>query len=915
MEMSDEQSRSSVVRDSLVGTIIDGSYEILEPLGRGGMATVYKAHQVHMDRLVALKLVAAHGNSSGSLGQRLRREARSLSLLSHPNIVACHAVGIHDDYLYIVMELVQGQTLADLVKAEGPLPRDRFLGIFVRILDALEHAHKLKVVHRDLKPENIMIVRVSDGSESAKIIDFGIARLLEQSLSRRDTRTGAFVGSPMYMSPEQCSGKSAVDERADIYCLGAVMYFALTGKPPFSDGSVLEILQRQVSESIPALPSSVPPEVARVVYMAMEKDPEDRFESAREMLSALESGLWPVRTEKSRKAPGRRRQGNRVVSRLVVTCTIAGVIALLLISKMTGLLSGGEQSRSAVDKTVAEYQRHEQQMAVSKRLEPDCQLAACRLLRARLDYASKLLDHGDVVDAAAQAGEIPATLKQIWQKTDPHMLPCLDNETLERLEALSVRFDQSEEKDIAADLLATAIVSLEMRAHLDAGSPSAVVEHVTRLLELAHGRRLSLHNRKVICWTGNIRLGDRPSAYQYAAIKCAQSGDMKKALVYARKAFETRGDFWLESRPRSETGRQVLGLAKLLLYHETLNAQARTACEEAVNLFSGARSDDFSTASAAYYYLAQSCREPSSQDRSKALTYLNSSISLADRAECSIVPACIMAARIAGKCGDNRKKEEFLSRALKSDFKRPLPEEISELESARMILAEFLLEDGHPGEAQRQLTQRLQEVTSEYLAGSPKWFDAMMKIANCMAKTAQYGESRRVFKIVQDTALDTGDYSGFVDASIGLCTVALQQQDYLAAEEAILEALQKLPPNLPPAKLPALKKAALHQHLATAEISLGKNMEAVREAKQSLAEAEKLTGPHRDAVRASDLLTLGAAYSRQGRFADAEAPLQEAHRLWESLATDYGIDNASCRKNAADELEVVVRKLRQQPSQ
>ena len=257
-----------------------GRYEITATLGRGAMGVVYKAHDPLIERIVAIKTVAFAGlckTEAEEFEQRFFREAKSAGRLNHPNIVTIHDVGRSNEFDYIAMEFLSGQSLRALLNSGAPLSFERIIEIVSAIADGLAFAHAQDIVHRDIKPANIMVLE----NGVVKITDFGIAQLPGGSL----TMMGSVLGSPKYMSPEQVAGQKA-DGRADIFSLGTVLYEMLTGQPPFSCDN-LHATMYQVVYKTPPPPSSCCPGLSAdfdaIVARAMAKDPFDRYQDASEM--------------------------------------------------------------------------------------------------------------------------------------------------------------------------------------------------------------------------------------------------------------------------------------------------------------------------------------------------------------------------------------------------------------------------------------------------------------------------------------------------------------------------------------------------------------------------------------------------------------------------------------------------------
>jgi len=259
-----------------------GNFRILECLGSGGAGMIWKAEDLTLGRVVALKALRPELEHDGEMAERFRAEARALAKLSHPNVASLYSLIEDDDGLFLVMEYVEGNTLAALLATSGPLPFDSAFALFHQILDGVGHAHDAGVVHRDLKPANLMV----DARGRVKVMDFGIARMAGAA---RTTHHGKLVGTPEYMSPEQVRGEDAT-LRSDIYSLGILLYEMLTGQPPFRAAASFELMRAQL-ESEPPHPRlhrrDLDARVAEAVLRALAKRPADRFESTRELQDVL----------------------------------------------------------------------------------------------------------------------------------------------------------------------------------------------------------------------------------------------------------------------------------------------------------------------------------------------------------------------------------------------------------------------------------------------------------------------------------------------------------------------------------------------------------------------------------------------------------------------------------------------------
>lgn len=284
--------------DPLIGALVDGKYSIVELIGKGGMGSVYRAEHNLMERTVAIKFlrITEIDESSEEYLRRFKQEAQTASQLRHPSAITIYDYGIgnfgdRDDSPFLVMEYIEGRTLKSIIK-EGRVPAERLIPLMIQVCGALEEAHKLGIIHRDLKPDNIMVSSRGDGSEWAHVLDFGIAKKVTNATGEANmTRTGSVIGTPKYMSPEQILTKN-VDQRADVYSLGLIIYEALSGALPFSSNSLMELAVMHVKETPEPLLKrapdlKLPKAFEKVVMNALEKDPEKRPGSARELSNEL----------------------------------------------------------------------------------------------------------------------------------------------------------------------------------------------------------------------------------------------------------------------------------------------------------------------------------------------------------------------------------------------------------------------------------------------------------------------------------------------------------------------------------------------------------------------------------------------------------------------------------------------------
>jgi len=274
-----------------------GKYEILEEIGRGGFAVVYKARDTTLDRIVALKVLRAHVAEDNTFVRRFKQEARTAAALYHPHIVTIYEVGEEAGQHYLAMAFLPGQTLDErLAAAKGPLPLEQTVSILEQVASALDAIHQRGLVHRDVKPTNIMV----DDAGQATLLDFGIVRAADGT---QLTTTGAVMGTPQYMSPEQAEGDQ-VDHRSDVYALGVVAYQMCTGRAPFDDVSPLVVLRLHADKSPPRpreLNTHLPVAVERVLLKALAKKREERYQRAGELARELREAMEAAERARQRQ--------------------------------------------------------------------------------------------------------------------------------------------------------------------------------------------------------------------------------------------------------------------------------------------------------------------------------------------------------------------------------------------------------------------------------------------------------------------------------------------------------------------------------------------------------------------------------------------------------------------------------------
>jgi serine/threonine-protein kinase len=277
-------------RDPLLGTILAGRYRIEALVGAGGMGAVYRAEHVHMRKAVAVKVLHREMTAFPEVVARFEREAVAGGRIEHPNVVAASDFGqLEDGSFYLVLEFVEGHSLAKLVERNGALAPLRALRIARQIVAALQAAHGVGIVHRDLKPDNVMLIDKDEDPDFVKVLDFGIAKIKVEENTEQQvlTQIGTVFGTPEYMSPEQARGE-LVDARADLYTVGVILYEMLAGISPFKDDDLVVVLTRHLTADPPPLPSDLDPMIVDLVLLLLRKNRDERVQSASELLERID---------------------------------------------------------------------------------------------------------------------------------------------------------------------------------------------------------------------------------------------------------------------------------------------------------------------------------------------------------------------------------------------------------------------------------------------------------------------------------------------------------------------------------------------------------------------------------------------------------------------------------------------------
>lgn len=279
--------------NSLVGTVVAERYRVEQLLGEGGMGAVYRAQHIHMQKDVALKVLHQSMSSNQEVVKRFEREAVAAAKVMHPNVAGASDFGrLSDGSFYLVLEYIRGQSLGDLIDSTGAMEPERACRIAMQIASALSAAHSEGIVHRDLKPENVMLPQGEHEGDIVKVLDFGMAKMqqTEETAATKLTMHGAVYGTPAYMAPEQAAGNE-VDHRADLYALGLMLYEMVAGRPPFVADQVMALLVKQMTETPAPLPASVPRKLQGIVMKLLEKQPDERYQSADDLIRELSEYL------------------------------------------------------------------------------------------------------------------------------------------------------------------------------------------------------------------------------------------------------------------------------------------------------------------------------------------------------------------------------------------------------------------------------------------------------------------------------------------------------------------------------------------------------------------------------------------------------------------------------------------------
>ncbi|MFN9575777.1 MAG: serine/threonine-protein kinase, partial [Gemmatimonadota bacterium] len=294
--MPDSSQPADADLRALVERVLAGSYEIDREIGRGGMGIVFRAKDTRLKRTVAIKLLPPELAFRLEIRSRFLKEAETAAQLSHPHIVPIYSVDEREGLVFFVMQYVDGENLAVRLATRGPAPPDEARRILREVADALAYAHGRGVIHRDIKPDNVLLTK---DEQRALVSDFGIARAITDGGDARLTATGVAIGTPAYMSPEQCAGDREVDGRSDLYALGVLGFQMLAGRLPFEANTTPALLVKHLSERplpVEELRADVPDDLAQAINLCLEKDPANRFPDAQAFIAVLDGKGMPART-------------------------------------------------------------------------------------------------------------------------------------------------------------------------------------------------------------------------------------------------------------------------------------------------------------------------------------------------------------------------------------------------------------------------------------------------------------------------------------------------------------------------------------------------------------------------------------------------------------------------------------------
>lgn len=400
--------------DDLIGRTIGGHYEILSRIGSGGMSTVYKARHLLLDKFVAIKFILPNLIYDKQTARRFQQEAKASTELHHENICAVKEFEIHqENRAFLVMDYLDGKPLTDVIAEEGKLDTARALAIAEQICMGLSHAHSKSVIHRDIKPGNIVLVNDGSGAESVRIVDFGLAKLVRKDPANPNlTQSGEVFGTPNYMSPEQCLGRS-VDTRSDIYSLGCLMHEMFLGKPPFQASSNIEVIMSHVNDR-PELRDSN--EIEAMILKCLEKSPDKRYSTADELLEDITSLRSKTKLVHAKRSKSKTRE---VITVILILAFSTITINLIYIgsASMSSRLDLESEWR-AQTKIASQYIEQNRWAEAEESLEKAVDLAKRSKNQNHLSFSLSTLSN--VEQSMGKVAEAKAHAEEAYPKSDMH---------------------------------------------------------------------------------------------------------------------------------------------------------------------------------------------------------------------------------------------------------------------------------------------------------------------------------------------------------------------------------------------------------------------------------------------------------------------------------------------------------------
>lgn len=802
-------------KDPLLGTVFDGTYEIISRIGKGGMGSVYKAYHRHLDRFVAMKVLRLQASQNQHEVQRFRQEARALHLLSHPNIVSCYAFGIHEDHCYLVMDLIEGTTLREDVETHGPLSADRFRQIFRQVLSALRHAHENGIVHRDLKPDNIMLVSEGSDTDVVKIVDFGIAKVEQFATGGQQiTRTGAFVGSPLYMSPEQCKGQ-LLDARSDIYSLGCLMYFSVSGRPPFDEEStVVNVIRKHLLEEADELPLSVEAPISDLIVTAMSKKPQDRFASVADMSVSLDA----TTSVKSPRRLARRMGKNRIsVARFVKNNAklILGTAAVTLMVAAGVVYHLRNQSAADdLQQTVIEEQRRylvaknktESSLTPNQRSHDEPllqhQLDALtpqleQLVRSRIKRAEWFLDNNGTSQVTEIAEQVRDDIKAFFDVTNE--FPVLQVDTIASIDNLGKRLLEADEKRGAAMFTLLALSGYQRNL------PTAPTQNelVTMLdgLDASAKRLLAVQADSAPIRVPGVVKGNElrtpQQCYTFALQIAFRHGQRPHVVRFANEAVNSLAQDQGSESPsiRRDQSRRLIrtGTALINCFRDH---QALPLFERAAKITPCDSPEPDALATTAAYYLAYiHFRQDKNMDQAKY--WLDKAIACIQRNFRSLrtTEMHLLYADICLKQKDRAGALAHLRAALANQPDLFAPPELfgPGPDEAHFRLAELMVRTDANGEARKHFDAFASDQRRLLEAGGtsiPGYLESLTRIGARIFAMRNYDLSRHYYEFVKSEAVRLDNQFYEANAFVGLSAIAAQTGGSQAAIEYATRAIK-----------------------------------------------------------------------------------------------------------------------------